>query len=277
MQEVSGSIPLGSTIVRLICRAAYLHAIDLDHSKAYFSRADRLFGHSSARPADGASQMTALSHIVRSASLSAAALALMSALPAQAQFGGISLGSLGKKSSPTDTTTTNGCPEGKKKSVGASIFGSMAGSMANRVGGRFASFVPLPEFATVLTNAIACKLDQKEQKQAADATLAVTRGDATTGAIAVGQTAEWTSGSRKDVTGKSTIVAVETAPGNAGGNGSGKGKGGGKANGGGKGPQLASAAQCITVSDVVIVNGEETTANKHMCRAPGAARYTLMA
>ena len=219
--------------------------------------------------------MTAHSHIVRSVSLGAAALALAAALPAQAQFGGISLGSLGRKSSTTDTTTTSGCPEGKKKSVGASILGSMAGSMANRVGGRFASFVPLPEFATVLTNAIACKLDQKEQKQAADATLAVTRGDAATGAIAVGQTAEWTSGSRKDVKGKSTIVAVETAPGNAGGNG--KGKSGGKANSGGKGPQLASAAQCITVSDVVIVNGEETTANKHMCRAPGAARYTLMA
>ena len=219
--------------------------------------------------------MTAHSHIVRSVSLSAAALCMGFALPAQAQFGGISLGSLGRKSATTDTATTNGCPEGKKKSAGASILGSMAGSMANRVGGRFASFVPLPEFATVLTNAIACKLDQKEQKQAADATLAVTRGDATTGTVAVGQTAEWTSGSRKDVKGKSTIVAVETAPNIASGNA--KGKGMGKGNNGGKGPQLASAAQCITVSDVVIVNGEETTANKHMCRAPGAARYTLMA
>ena len=225
--------------------------------------------------------MTALSRIVRSVNLGAAALSLAAALPAQAQFGGISLGSLGRKSPTSDPTTTSGCPEGKKKSVGASILGSMAGSMANRVSGRFASFVPLPEFATVLTNAIACKLDQKEQKQAADATIAVTRGDAATGAIAVGQTAEWISGSRKDVKGKSTIVAVETAPLIAAGNGRGKGgskiNGGGGGNSGGKSPQLASAAQCITVSDVVIVNGEETTANKHMCRAPGAARYTLMA
>ena len=224
--------------------------------------------------------MTALSHIVRSASLGAAALCMVGALPAQAQFGGISLGSLGRKSSTTDTTTTNGCPEGKKKSVGASILGSMAGSVANRVGGRFASFVPMPEFATILTNAIACKLDQKEQKQAADATLAVTRGDDTTGAVAVGQTAEWTSGSRKDVKGKSTIVAVESVPAVVFGNGNGKGKANANASSGGgngKGKQLASVSQCITVSDVVIVNGEETTANKRMCKAPGQARYALMA
>lgn len=219
--------------------------------------------------------MTALSHFIRSAALGAVALSLVAALPAQAQFGGLSLGSLGKKSS-TAETTTNGCPEGKKKSAGASILGSMAGSMANRVGGRFASFVPMPEFATILTNAIACKLDQKEQKQAADATLAVTRGDDTTGTVAVGQTAEWTSSSRKNVTGKSTIVAVEqvaAAPAASLGKGKGKGKGGNKD----KGTQLASASQCITVSDVVIVAGEETTASKRMCKAPGQARYTLMA
>ena len=210
--------------------------------------------------------MTALSHFIRSAALGAVALSLVASLPAQAQFGGLNLGSLGKKSS-TAETTTNGCPEGKKKSVGASILGSMAGSMANRVGGRFASFVPMPEFATILTNAIACKLDSKEQKQAADATLAVTRGDDTTGTVAVGQTSEWTSSSRKDVKGKSTIVAVEQVP--AAAPQSGKAKN--------KDKQLASASQCITVSDVVIVAGEETTASKRMCKAPGQARYTLMA
>ena len=213
--------------------------------------------------------MTALTHFVRSVALGSAALALVCALPAQAQFGGLSFGS---KKSSTQTTAT-GCPEGKKKSVGASILGSMAGSVANRVGGRFASFVPIPEFASILTNAIACKLDEKEQKQAADATLAITRGDETTGDVAVGQTAEWTSASRKDVKGKSTIVAVEQVPAAVGGGGPGKGAG----KGGGKDKQLASASQCITVSDVVIVAGEETTANKRMCKAPGQARYTLMA
>lgn len=203
---------------------------------------------------------------VRTAALCAAGFAFVSSLPAQAQFGGLNLGSLTRKSATTEQTTSNGCPEGKKQSVGASILGSMAGSAASRVGGKFASFVPLPEFATLLTGAIACKLDSKEQKQAADATLAATRGDES-GQVKVGDTSEWTSGSRKGVTGKSTIVAVEQAPGNGGGNGKGKSKG----------QQVVSAAQCITVSDVVIVNGEETTANKRMCKAPGQARYTLMA
>jgi hypothetical protein len=33
----------------------------------------------------------------------------------------------------------------------------------------------------------------------------------------------------------------------------------------------------LTVRDVVIVNGEETTVPKTMCRAPGASGYTLAA
>jgi hypothetical protein len=34
---------------------------------------------------------------------------------------------------------------------------------------------------------------------------------------------------------------------------------------------------CITVTDVVIVQGEETRAEKRMCRAPGSARYSIIA
>lgn len=186
---------------------------------------------------------------LRVSSLGAAALALVAALPAQAQFG-FSLGG-GSKSADK---TTEGCPSGKKKSIGASILGSVAGSVANRAAGRLASFVPIPEVASTLTNAIACKLDEKEQKQAAEATLAATRGDES-GEVAVGSTAEWTSATRKDVKGKSTVLAVNEGP--------------------GKG--MPKDAKCITVTDVIIVNGEETTANKRMCRAPGQARYALMA
>lgn len=199
---------------------------------------------------------------IRRLALGTAALSLAVAPSAQAQFG-FGLGGLGKKSAET---TSNGCPSGKKKSVGASILGSVAGSVANRAAGRLASFVPIPEVASTLTNAIACKLDEKEQKQAAEATLAATRGDEA-GAVKVGDSAEWTSGSRKDVKGKSTIVAVEQAPTVQGNPGKAKGQD----------KQLASASQCITVTDVVIVNGEETTANKRMCKAPGQARYSLMA
>lgn len=201
---------------------------------------------------------------IRAGALTAAGFALIAGMPAQAQFGGL-LGSIGRSSSNAAQPTAQQCPNGKQKSVGASILGGIARSATRRVGGRFAQFVPLPEFAELLTGAIACQLDNKEQKQAADATLAATRGDEA-GMVKVGDSAEWTSGSRKDVKGRSTIVAVEQAPANPG---TGKGKA--------KGTQLASATQCITVSDVVIVNGEETTANKRMCKAPGQARYTLMA
>lgn len=200
----------------------------------------------------------------RAFALSAAASALLAGLPAQAQFGGLL--SLGKSSaSSTASSSAQACPNGKQKSVGASILGGMARSATSRIGGRFASFVPLPEFAELLTGAIACQLDNKEQKQAAEATLAATRGDES-GEVKVGDTAEWTSDSRKDVKGKSTVIALEETPAAAASPGKAKGK------------QLAAGgAKCITVSDVVIVNGEETTANKRMCKAPGQARYTLMA
>ena len=37
----------------------------------------------------------------------------------------------------------------------------------------------------------------------------------------------------------------------------------------------ADGQQCILVSDVIIVNGEETRADKRMCRQPPAARYAI--
>ena len=37
--------------------------------------------------------------------------------------------------------------------------------------------------------------------------------------------------------------------------------------------QAADGSHCMTVTDVVIVDGEETTAPKRMCRAPGASGY----
>jgi hypothetical protein len=33
---------------------------------------------------------------------------------------------------------------------------------------------------------------------------------------------------------------------------------------------------CITVTDIVIIEGEETRAEKRMCRAPGSARYSII-
>ena len=37
--------------------------------------------------------------------------------------------------------------------------------------------------------------------------------------------------------------------------------------------QLADGGSCMTVTDVVIVDGEETTVPKRMCRAKGASGY----
>ena len=56
----------------------------------------------------------------------------------------------------------------------------------------------------------------------------------------------WKSDSRANVTGKSTVTGEE---------------------------KLADGGQCLTVTDVVIVDGEETTVPKRMCKAKGASGY----
>lgn len=179
----------------------------------------------------------------------AGALALGNAAPAAAQFGGFGLPSI-PSSSSSSQTSSDGCPKGKKKSAGSAILGSVLGQVAGRAASSagISSWVPTAAVADQLTNVIACRLDPQEQAQAAAATVAATRGDE------VGSTAAWTSATRENVSGKSTVIARND-----------KAKG------------MPEGSTCITVSDVIIVNGEETTANKRMCRAPGAARYSLMA
>ncbi len=124
--------------------------------------------------------------------------------------------------------------------------GSVFGGMASRTVGRtrLGYYVPMPAFSTVLTAAFACKLDPKEQQQAADATAVATRSGQ------VGASSRWTSEARPDVTGSSTVAGKE---------------------------RLADGTTCMSVRDVAIVSGEETTVTKRMCRAPGASGYTLAA
>jgi len=179
----------------------------------------------------------------------AAALALGAlAVPAQAQFGGL----LGGATRSTERTT-DGCSQGKSRSAGSRIaggvLGSVAGNLAGRAGGVL-TYVPVADFTDQITASIACKLDPDEQKQAADATLAATRGE-DTGEAEVGSMSAWNSNTRPDVSGTSTVIARED-----GGN---------------------DGLQCITVSDVIIVKGEESRADKRMCRRPPAARYALAA
>jgi surface antigen len=87
-----------------------------------------------------------------------------------------------------------------------------------------------------LSEAIAHRLDCHEQQQAALATdRAITDG--------VGRTATWTSETRAHVSGSSVVTAQD--------------RGG----------------ACVTVTDVIIVDGEETRAPKRMCRRPPTNRF----
>jgi surface antigen len=144
----------------------------------------------------------------------------------------------------------NGCEAPRQsggRSIGRSILGRVLGEATSRAAntlGSAARFVPSAEFADTLTDAIACRLDDQEQRKAADATLEATRGGE------VGTTVEWTSESRANVSGRSTVTARTNEP---------------------------NGQQCMVVEDVIYVNGEETLQPKRMCRRPPTTRYTLAA
>lgn len=184
-----------------------------------------------------------------------AALAGLAAPPAAAQFGGIDIGRVTRSATSTDS---DGCPKGKKKSVGGAILGGLAGQVVGNQVSRtgVGTYVALPDFEDQLSKAIACKLDPEEQKLAAEATLTATRSnDEADGAPPeVGSSAAWTSNTREGVSGTSTVTSRQGPPGGA-----------------------AAGADCLTVTDVIIVDGQETRAEKKMCRAPGSKRYAIVA
>ena len=169
--------------------------------------------------------------------------ALLVSAPASAQFSGL----LSKKKTETTEKPANGCSSKPKKSIGRSILGGVVGQATGQVTrsmGSVGNFVPRLEVAGLLTNAIACRLDPEEQVQAADATVEATRGEE------VGSTAEWTSATRENVSGTSTVTQKMA---------------------------LNDGSTCMDVSDVVIVEGEETKVSKKMCKAKGQKRYVIMA
>lgn len=181
--------------------------------------------------------------------MAAIAVAAMAA-PAQAQLGGLLRGR-----QAAEAATTEGCASGSSSNVGGRIMGSLLGGAARDAASRagVSSYLPVSEFSDQLSTAIACKLDPQEQAQAAEATITATRGSGEdgTGAPRVGASSAWESTTRDDVSGTSTVTARER--------------------GGGDGQD------CITVTDVIIVRGEETRADKRMCRPPGSARYSIIA
>jgi len=91
----------------------------------------------------------------------------------------------------------------------------------------------------LIGDAISRLLDCREQEQAAIATERALEGG-------VGSTVEWASETRPNVTGSSTVLAMAPDP-----------------NGG----------ECMTVTDIVIIDGEETRAPKTMCRRPPSNRF----
>lgn len=169
---------------------------------------------------------------------------------AHAQFGGLF------NDARRGAQAAEGCESDETGDAARGIIGGLLGGAARRTArsAGLGSFVPLAEFSSELTKEIACKLNEKEQEQAANATLEATRGASDDGLPEIGQSASWTSTSRDDVSGTSTVTARE---------------------------ELASddsgSLDCIMVTDVIIVEGEETRADKRMCRPPGSARYSVVA
>ncbi len=173
--------------------------------------------------------------------ISVAALAIPA--PASAQFGGL----FKKRSSSTSTgSASKDCATDPANSIGKSILGNMIGDFtgrATRSMGVIGSYIPRAEVADTLTNSIACQLDPDEQLQAADATRDVTRS------AEVGSSAEWTSQTRANVSGSSTATSKT---------------------------QTADGTSCMSITDVIIVDGEETRVSKRMCKGAGETRYVVM-
>ena len=140
---------------------------------------------------------------------------------------------------PTGKRCDQSAPAKAKRSMFGSMLGSIAGNVLGRAGvpGSVAG-VALP-VGSLLSDAIINLLDCKEQQQAAKATDDAIRGG-------VGTEVSWKSESRANVSGVSKVTAEE---------------------------KLADGGSCLTVNDVVIVDGEETTVPKRMCRAKGASGY----
>ena len=128
-------------------------------------------------------------------------------------------------------------PEKKaKRSMFGSMLGGLAGGVLGGAGGMASSLIPV---GSIVADELLKLLDCKEQKQAANATNEAIRGG-------VGTEVKWQSETRQNVTGSSKVTGQEA---------------------------MADGTQCMTVTDVVIIDGEETTVPKRMCRGKGESGY----
>jgi surface antigen len=125
--------------------------------------------------------------------------------------------------------------EGRHRMGG--MLGGIARGALGSMGGAAANVV-LP-MGSMLGDAIMNMLDCQEQQKAANATEEAVRGG-------VGTTSTWRSDTRPGVTGSSTVTAADSH---------------------------SADGDCVTVTDVVIVDGQETRAPKQMCRRPPNNRF----
>jgi hypothetical protein len=146
----------------------------------------------------------------------------------------------GKKCEQTPARSTR---RGVLGAIGGAALGGLLGS--NRVTSTISSFLPVH---SLLADALLNLLDCDEQKKAAKATEDVTTQAETRGA---GTKVAWRSESRSNVSGVSEVTEVDSA-----------GQGG---------------KRCMKVRDVVIIDGEESTMEKRMCKQPPSTRYAMVA
>jgi hypothetical protein len=124
--------------------------------------------------------------------------------------------------------------------IGGALVGRALGS--NSVTSTIGSVVPVQ---SMLSDAIMNLLDCDEQQKAAQATEQLTERAERGG---VGTSVEWRSETRPNVRGRSEVTAIDPQP-------------------------TPQGARCMMVTDVVIVDGEETRVPKRMCRTPPSTRW----
>jgi len=137
--------------------------------------------------------------------------------------------------------------KGDASKVGVGALGGLAGGAATDAGLRKmkvdkgVALAASVAVGVLLTDKIACLLTEREQAQASEATRqAVEQG--------VGSKVAWKSDARPNVSGESSVLGEIADP---------------------------DGTVCRTVMDVVIVEGEETSVQKKLCRAPGGTGFKI--
>ncbi len=148
----------------------------------------------------------------------------------------------GKVKSAKKSKGPQKCKKAKKR--GGLLGGLLGGVAGNAAGlGKIGTLISSAAGA-VLVSEIACQLTEEEQKEAVAATVEVTEKEE------VGATATWKSPTRAGVSGSSTVTALNTEP---------------------------NGRKCLNITDVAIIDGQETRVSKQMCRGQGEEGYTILA